>query len=63
MGMCLVPTPDMGSLATEVRSRSVTIFGDGVLVTHDGVVEVDIKDLPKLRAALDQIEQYLQSKS
>lgn len=62
MGMCLDPTPDMGKLSTEVRSKSAKIYGDGLFYAEDGVFEFDLVDLPKVRAALDQIEQHLKSK-
>lgn len=62
MGMCLDPTPEMGELSTEVRSRSAKIYGDGLFSAEDGVFEFDLVDLPKVRAALDQIEQYVNRK-
>lgn len=59
MGMCLDATPEMGELQTEVRSRSAKIYSDPLIFSaEDGVFEFDLVDLPKVRAALDQIEQY-----
>lgn len=64
MGMCLEPTPEMGEYSTEVRRDSFKIYGDEEshrFYTPLGWVngiEISIDDIPKIRAALDQVEKY-----
>lgn len=74
MGMCLDPTPEMGEYSVEVRRESFYLRGEDSthfdqrhaieLYPHyaggnQGTVEILIEDIPKIRAALDQVEQYL----
>ncbi len=72
MGMCLDATPEMGDFLVEVRRESfylqntskrkpITLYPD-VDDSDTGVVELMIEDIPKLRAALDQVEQYVNSR-
>lgn len=76
MGMQLEQTPDMGEYFVEVRRESFYIQGisgqrdnkhtifvypdvDG---KGDGVAEILIADIPKIRAALDAVEQYVKTR-
>lgn len=71
MGMQLDPTPEMGEYSVEVRRESFYLqgeyTGDGqkrhaIHVYPDpcgqGNVEILIEDIPKIRAALDQVEKF-----
>lgn len=55
MGFQLEPTPDMGNFVTEVGRESFYIYGD---IEPENCVEFFLTDIPKLRAALDQVEAY-----
>ncbi len=74
MGMMLDPTPEMGEYSVEVRSESFYLTGaDSYNQTHiphtigvypsgtsdSGTVEIEIADIPKIRTALDQVEEFL----
>lgn len=72
MGMCLDPTPEMGEYSVEVRRESFYLQGENTFdgekrhaihtypdACGQGNVEILIEDIPKIRAALDQVEQYL----
>lgn len=73
MGMCLDPTPEMGEYLVEVRRESFYLQGTGkrhsLILYPDvddkdtGVVEILLEDIPKIRAALDQVEKYLADRS
>lgn len=66
--MCLDPIPEMGEYIVEVRRESFYLQGLGkrhaIIVYPDvddqntGVVEILLEDIPKIRAALDQVEAY-----
>jgi hypothetical protein len=72
MGMQLEQTPEMGEYIVEVRRESFyiqgisgqrenkhTIFVYPDVDGHgDGVAEILIADIPKIRAALDEVERY-----
>lgn len=71
MGMCLEPTPEMGEYTVEVRRESFCLRGEDTyegprrhaihLYPNDcgqGTAEILIEDIPKIRAALDQVEKY-----
>src|ERR1700677_2866052 len=73
MGMLLDPTPKMGEYSVEVRRESFYITGEdssegdrrhAFHVYHSrpdgiqGTVEILIEDIPKIRAALDQVEAF-----
>ena len=66
MGTILDPTPEMCDFSTEVRSKSfyicgpMSVYEDGG--SWDSTIEIDIADIPKVRAALDQVEKYLREK-
>lgn len=59
MGLCIDRNdePALGDLEIEVRSRSFRLIG------RDFDVEIDTKDLPKIRLALDLIEMHERSRS
>jgi hypothetical protein len=59
MGMQLNPTSEMGEIQTEIRSKSAYIYSGGEFSAEDGVIDIDFPDIPKLRAALDQIESHV----
>lgn len=63
MGLILEPTAHMGDIEVEVRSRSVIVHGCGVFIAEDGVIELNLPDIRKLKAALEQAEGYLASKA
>lgn len=76
MGMCLEPTPEMGEYSVEVRRESFYLRGEDTyegerrhafhLYPHpcgQGAVEILIEDIPKLRAALDQVEAHVRDRS
>lgn len=72
MGMILDPTPDMGEYRVEVRRESfylrslekgagrhsILVYPD-IFSPESGTVEILLEDIPKIRAALDQVERYL----
>lgn len=58
MGYCPEATRDMGNFCVEVRRESFWLRGVDVF-TGDHGVELMLADIPKLRAALDQVERYL----
>jgi hypothetical protein len=75
MGMCLDATPEMGEYSVEVRRESFHLRGgkephtiyvypnyhlDVALL--EGSCELLIKDIPKIRAALDLVENYHKTK-
>jgi len=72
MGMQLEQTPAMGEYIAEVRRESFYLQGTGkrhtltlypdVDNTDTGVVEILIEDIPKIRAALDAVEQYVKTR-
>jgi hypothetical protein len=77
MGMCLDSTPEMGEYSVEVRRESFYLRGEdsyedevehGIFLYpspstgRQGTVEILIEDIPKIRAALDHIENYLKGK-
>lgn len=68
MGYVAEPTPRMGEYSVEVRRESFYLRGD--LHAHrvfiypwgeegDGTVEFLTADIPKIRAALDQVERHV----
>lgn len=75
MGMMLDPTPGMGEFHAEVRRESfylqaITIGSAKPRVflypnvdnDGSGVVEFELSDIPKIRAALDQVEAYVKDR-
>lgn len=70
MGRILDSTPEMGEYAVEVRKESFYLHGIDPNGKHtifvypdvdgkgDGVVEILTADIPKIRAALDEVERY-----
>lgn len=76
MGCQLDPTPEMGEYSVEVRRESFYLQGDRTFdgekrhaVTcypdecGQGMIELLLEDIPKIRAALDQVEAYLKDKN
>jgi hypothetical protein len=79
MGMCLDSTPEMGEYSVEVRRESFYLRGEDSYFEErrhaiqvypssegrhsQGTVEILIEDIPKIRAALDAVENYLLNKS
>lgn len=61
MGMCLDPTPEMGDFSTEVRRESFWLRGVEVHSGDHGA-EFMLADIPKIRAALDQVEEHLKTR-
>jgi hypothetical protein len=69
MGVQLEQTPAMGEYMVEVRRESFYLQGTGkrhglilypdVDNSDTGVVEILIEDIPKIRAALDAVGQYI----
>lgn len=75
MGYVAEPTPEMGEYSVEVRSESFYIRGGdsykgpvehGIYVYpnpypdgHQGTAEILLEDIPKIRAALDQVERVM----
>ena len=65
MGMCLDATGDMGDFEVEVRRESFKLYGgEGPSQMYadqgrTGGIEISIADIPKVRAALDLVEEYL----
>lgn len=55
MGMVLDSTPEMGEWSVEVRRESFYLRGP----SEDDFIEPMLSDIPKIRASLDLIEQYL----
>lgn len=77
MGMCLDSTPEMGEYSVEVRRESFYLRGEyapqhrarhAIEVYPEpgnptqGSIELLIEDIPKIRAALDLVEKYRQTK-
>jgi len=76
MGFCLDSTPEMGEYTVEVRRESFYLRGadsyngdtkHGIYIypnppSQQGTVEILIEDIPKIRAALDHIENYLRER-
>lgn len=66
MGMCLDSTPAMGEWSTEVRRESFYLRGPMEAYPSDfsggGTAEILLTDIPKIRAALDQVEEYLRAR-
>lgn len=70
MGLCAEPSPEMGEYHVEVRSESFYLRGEDdydhrfngapkprhTIWTNGGTAEFLIEDIPKIRAALDQVE-------
>jgi hypothetical protein len=68
LGEYLEPTPEMGPFKIEVRPRSFKLDGSGlsqayvypdifaVVSFRQGAVEFLLKDIPALRASLDEVE-------
>ena len=66
MGFCPTPTPEMGEYSVEIRRESFCI---GSEVDNDNRfnctacghnrVEILLADIPKIRAALDQVEAHV----
>jgi hypothetical protein len=70
MGVQLETTPAMGEYMVEVRRESFYLQGAGkhsigvypdVDDTGNGVIEILSADIPKIRAALDRVQHYLDS--
>lgn len=61
MGMCLDPMPAMGDFSTEVRRESFWLRGVEVY-TGDHGAEFMLADIPKIKAAIAQVERYLKSR-
>lgn len=71
MGMILDPTPEMGEYRIEVRRESfylhstdrnrhcLTVYPHTDDPVPSGTVEILLEDIPKIRAALDQVESYI----
>ena len=71
MGMCLDSTPEMGEYSVEVRRESFYLRSDiGSIFVYpetnslgytlsDGSCEFEIKDIPKIKAAIALVEEYL----
>jgi hypothetical protein len=63
MGHILQSTPDMGEYEAEVRRESFYLYGHKICLYPDqsddrhGTIEIDYKDIPKLRAALDLVDE------
>ena len=74
MGMCLDSTPEMDDYSVEVRRESFYLrsFRNAIHVYPDtnclgdvestGDIECLIADIPKIRAALDLVENYRKTK-
>jgi len=58
MGYCPNPTQEMGAFTVEVRRESFWLRGTDVFPGDDGI-ELLLTDIPKIRAALDQVERHL----
>ncbi len=75
MGFCIESTPEMGEYSVEVRSESFYLSGEdcyngkrrhAIFIypsspnnREQGSVEILIEDIPKIRAALDVIEETI----
>jgi hypothetical protein len=55
MGLCLDPTPEMGEWTIEIRRESFWLRGP----TEDDYIEILKDELPKVKAALAQVDEYL----
>lgn len=74
MGMILESTKEMGEYSVEVRRESfylrgmdgsrhhITVYPHTDRPVSAGTVEILTEDIPKLRACLDAIEDYLEGK-
>lgn len=74
MGIQLNQTPEMGEYHVEVRRESFYLQGIDPKNRHtlilypdvdnqdSGVVEILTEDIPKIRAALDAVEQYVRNR-
>ena len=60
MGLCLEQTPAMGEYAVEVRRVSFYLTGPMFVYPYDvmpgGIAEINLDDIPKIRACLDAVE-------
>lgn len=59
MGNKLDPMPTMGEYNVEVRRESFWLYGPFETFDGDGGVELMLADIPKIRAALDQVESHI----